>query len=149
MFYNNIYTRARFIFLMVLIIFMLIILKVFYIEVISYNKLNTLANDLWSRNLPISADRGNIYDRNGKVIATNITTTSLVFIPNQIVDKEEVSKKISNILNVNYEDIYKHAIKNVSIEKVNPEGRRLSYDIAEKIDLELNLSYNNDWSVFS
>ena len=144
MFYNNIYTRARFIFLMVLIVFILVILKVFYIEVISYNKLNTLANDLWSRNLPISADRGNIYDRNGKVIATNITTTSLVFIPNQIVDKEEVSKKISSILNVNYEDIYKHAIKNVSIEKVNPEGRRLSYDIAEKIE---SLNYDGVYLV--
>ena len=121
-------------FLVVLIMFILVISKVFYIEVIEYNKLNTLANSLWSRNLPISADRGEIFDRNGKIIATNITTTSLVFIPNQIVDKEAVAKDISEILGVSYEDILEHASKKTSIERVHPEGRQLSYDIAEKID---------------
>ena len=134
MFKNEINKRIRITFLIVILVFVLIIFKVFYIEVISYSKLNTLANDLWSRNLEITADRGKIYDRNGKIIADNITTTSLVFIPNQIKDKEYVSKKISNILNVSYEEIYRHANKKVSIERVHPEGRQLSYDIAEKIN---------------
>ena len=134
MFKNEINKRIRITFLIVILVFVLIIFKVFYIEVISYSKLNTLANDLWSRNLEITADRGKIYDRNGKIIADNITTTSLVFIPNQIKDKEYVSKKISNILNVSYEEIYRHASKKVSIERVHPEGRQLSYDIAEKIN---------------
>ena len=39
------------------------------------------------------ADRGKIVDRNGKVLATNITTTSLVLIPRQITDKEKVAKR--------------------------------------------------------
>ena len=134
MFKNEINKRIRITFLIVILVFVLIIFKVFYIEVISYSKLNTLANDLWSRNLEITADRGKIYDRNGKIIADNITTTSLVFIPNQIKDKEYVSKEISNILNVSYEEIYRHASKKVSIERVHPEGRKLSYDIAEKIN---------------
>ena len=134
MFKGKIHIRARIVFLVVLIMFILVISKVFYIEVIEYNKLNTLANSLWSRNLPISADRGEIFDRNGKIIATNITTTSLVFIPNQIVDKEAVAKDISEILGVSYEDILEHASKKTSIERVHPEGRQLSYDIAEKID---------------
>ena len=47
------------------------------------------ANDLWSRNLPIEAARGKIYDRNGVELASNVTTTSLVLIPNQINDKEK------------------------------------------------------------
>ena len=62
----------------IMLVFIVIILKVFYIQVFEYNKLNTLANSLWSRNLPIEADRGLIYDRNGVVLANNITTTSLV-----------------------------------------------------------------------
>ena len=48
----------------IFIVFIVIILKVFYIQVFEYDKLNNLANDLWSRNLPIEADRGKIYDRN-------------------------------------------------------------------------------------
>lgn len=134
MFKSEINKRIRITFLIVLFVFIVIILKVFYIEVISYDKLNSLANNLWSRNLEITADRGKIYDRNGKIIADNITTTSLVFIPNQIKDKEKVSKEISEILNVDYSLIYKHASKKVSIERVHPEGRKLSYDIAEKIN---------------
>ena len=144
MFKKEINFRIRLVFLLVSFVFILVILKVFYIEVISYNKLNSYANDLWSRNLPISADRGKIYDRDGKIIATNITTTSLIFIPNQIENKKEVAKNIADILDVPYKNIYKHITKKVSIEKVHPEGRRLSYDIAEKIS---NLNYDGVYLV--
>ena len=118
----------------VFIIFTVIILKVFYIQVFEYNKLNKLANLLWSRNLPIEADRGIIYDREGVVLADNITTTSLVLIPNQIKDKKDVTLKLSSILNVSYEEMKKHVYKNTSIERVHPFGRRLSYEVAEKIE---------------
>ena len=117
-----------------IIVFVIIIGKVFYIQVFSYNKLNKYASNLWSRNLPIKADRGIIYDTNGIVLAGNVTTTSLVLIPNQIEDKETTSKLLSEILNVSYEEMYKHVSKKTSIERVHPEGRNLSYDIADKIN---------------
>ncbi len=134
MFYNNIHTRIRYVFLIVILILVIAIGRVFYIQVFSYKKLNTLAESLWSRQLPISADRGKIVDRNGKELATNITTTSLVVIPNQIKDKEKTAKSLSEILNSDYEDMLKHVSKKTSIERVHPEGRGLSYEIAEKID---------------
>ena len=138
MFFNEIHTRIRYVFLIVILILIIAIGKVFYIQVFAYNKLNTLAESLWSRKLPISADRGEIIDRNGVVLATNITTTSLVVIPNQIIDKEDAAKKISEILNCNYEDLLAHFSKKTSIERVHPEGRQLDYETAEKID-ELNI----------
>ena len=139
MFANIIHNRIKIIFFLVFFIFLVIIIRVFYIQVISYNKLDQLADNLWSRNLPISADRGLITDRNGKVLADNITTVSLVFIPNQIKDKVLVSKDIASILGVEYQVIYEHANKKSSIERVHPEGRQLSYEIAEKIE---NLNYD-------
>lgn len=134
MFYNNIHTRIRYIFLVVILVLVIAIVRVFYIQVFSYKKLNTLAESLWSRKLPISADRGKIVDRKGRVLADNITTTSLVVIPNQIKDKEDTAKKLSEILKSDYNDMLKHISKKTSIERVHPEGRGLSYDIAEKID---------------
>ena len=134
MFYNNIHTRIRYIFLVVILVLIIAIVRVFYIQVFSYKKLNTLAESLWSRKLPISADRGKIVDRKGRVLADNITTTSLVVIPNQIKDKEDTAKKLSEILKSDYNDMLKHISKKTSIERVHPEGRGLSYDIAEKID---------------
>ncbi len=122
----------------VFIVFVIVILKVFYIQVFEYDKLNSLASSLWSRNLPIEADRGKIYDRNGVVLADNITTTSLVLIPNQIKDKKDVTEKLAKILNVSYDQMKEHVYKNTSIERVHPFGRRLDYKVAEKIE-KLNL----------
>ena len=133
MFSKKINERIKIIFIIILILFILIIGRVFYIQIFDYKKLSKYAKDLWSRDLPIEADRGLILDRNGVILADNLTTTSLVLIPNQIKDKETTTKKLSEILNVSYENMKKHVYKNTSIERVHPEGRRLSYDIAEKI----------------
>ena len=138
MFFRKIHTRIKIIMIVIILLFILIIGKVFYIQVISYNKLNSYANSLWSRNLPIEANRGIIYDRNGVVLADNLTTTSLVFIPNQIEDKEKTAKLISKILGTSYEDMLSHVSKKSSIERVHPEGRRLNFEVADKI-ASLNL----------
>ena len=139
MFYQDKHFRMRLVVLFVTLLLIAVILKVFYIQVFQYQKLNSLANDLWQRNLPITPDRGLILDRNGKVLASNITTTSLYLVPNQIKNKEEVAKTLSEILGVSYEEMYKHVSKRTSIERVHPEGRQLSFEIADKIN-----SYNYD-----
>ena len=139
MFYQDKHFRIRLVVLFVTLLLIAVILKVFYIQVFQYQKLNSLANDLWQRNLPITPDRGLILDRNGKVLASNITTTSLYLVPNQIKNKEEVAKTLSEILEVPYDEMYKHVSKRTSIERVHPEGRQLSFEIADKIN-----SYNYD-----
>lgn len=58
MFQDNYESRILVVFLVVVLLFALVIIKIFYIQVIDYDRLNDLANDLWSRNLPITADRG-------------------------------------------------------------------------------------------
>lgn len=138
MFFKNIHKRIKIVALIIIFLFILIILKVFYIQFFEVKKLNKLAKGLWSRNLPIEANRGNIYDRNGNILAGNITTTSLVLIPNQIKDKETTAQKLAEILNVPYEDMLGHVSKKTSIERVHPEGRRLDYETADKIK-DLNL----------
>lgn len=134
MFNKGIHKRIKIVLLIILFIFAIIIAKVFYIEVIDYKKLNSLASGLWSRNLPIEADRGNIYTVDGEAIAGNLTTTSLVFIPNQIKNKDLVAEKISEILDVPKSKIEEHLYKKSMMERVHPEGRRLSYEIADKIE---------------
>lgn len=134
MFFSEIHERIRFIFLVCIIILIAIIIKVFYIQVFSYEKLNTLAENLWSRKLPIKADRGEITDRNGKVLATNVTTVSLVVVPGQIDDPATVAKELSRILKTDYKDMLGHVTKSTSMERVHPEGRGLSYEVAEEIN---------------
>ena len=137
MFNKKIDSRIKLILIFFLSFFVVIFFKVVYIEMVDYKKLVSLATDLWSRDLPIEANRGLILDRNGVVLADNITTTSLVLVPNQIKNKEEVTSVLADILNVSYEEMKNHVYKHTSIERVHPEGRRLSYEIADKIN-----SYN-------
>jgi len=134
LFLKKIDSRIKIIFLIIILLLILIVLRVLYVQVISYNKLSILANDLWSRDLPLEANRGLILDRNGKILADNLTTTSLVLIPNQIKDKDKTSKELSKILNISKEDMDKHVNKQTSIERVHPEGRRLTYEIADSIN---------------
>lgn len=108
-------------------------------EVIEYNKLSVLADNLWSRKLTVSASRGRILDRNGKVIVGNESSASLAIVPSQIEDKEYAITKLSEILNVTYEEMESHINKKVSIEKVHPIGRDLTNQQVEKIE-ELNIS---------
>ena len=67
MFFKQIHYRIKITLLIIILLFLVIIGKVFYIQVFSYKKINKYANNLWSRNLPIASDRGKIYDRNGVV----------------------------------------------------------------------------------
>lgn len=125
--------RIKIVLLVTILVLFIILFKIFYLQTVSNNKLSKLANDLWERNLPLTPDRGRILDRNGKVLATNITTTTLYAVPNQIVDKELTAKALSSILNCSYDSMLKHLTKKTSLEKINPEGRQLSSDIADKI----------------
>lgn len=144
MFLRKVNKRVKILFVVMLLMFVLIVLRVFYIEVIDYDKLKEYASSLWSRNLPVEADRGTITDRNGVVLADNLTTTSLVLIPNQIKNKKQVTKDLASILEVDYDTMKKHVYKKTSIERVHPEGRRLSYEIADKIS---SLNYDGVYLV--
>jgi len=144
MFFKKIDERIKLLFIILLVLFSFIIIRVFYIQVFDYKKLNKLVGDLWSRDLPIEANRGLILDRNGIVLADNLTTTSLVLVPNQIGNKEEVIKELSVILKVKESEMAKHVNKVTSIERVHPEGRRLDYETAEKIS---NLNFEGVYLV--
>ena len=134
MFNKKIHKRIKITLLIIIFCFILIIGKVFYIQVIDYNKLNNLANNLWSRNLIIGANRGRILTSDNVTIADNLTTVSLVVVPNQIKDKVNLIKDVAKILNVNEKAISEHVNKRASVEIVHPEGRQLSFDVADKIN---------------
>lgn len=134
MFFKKIDSRIKIVLVAIIFAFIVIILRVGYVQLFDYKKLKNKADDLWSRNLPIAANRGVITDRNGVVLADNITTTSLVLIPNQIKDPNYASTELSKILGVTKEEMDKHVKKKASIERVHPEGRQLSYEVADKIE---------------
>ena len=102
------------------------------------NKIAPMAYQQWTRDVPIEGKRGNIYDRNGNLIVGNSLSPSIAVIKRQITDKEYVIEQLSTILNCDKGLIKKHVEKNVSVELIKPEGRRITKEQAEKI-VSLNM----------
>ena len=117
---------------------MILIVRLFYIVVFMSEKVNELAYHQWTREIPIEGKRGNIYDRNGKLIVGNMLSPSVAVIKRQVTDKEMVAEKLSNILKTDKDIIMNHLNKNVSVELIKPEGRRITTAQAKEI-IDLNM----------
>lgn len=125
--------RIMIIFLLFLLLFTSIVIRMGYITFYLANKINPLADDLWSREIPIQSSRGIIYDRNGTVLVGNELAYTVASINKQVKDKENTAKTLSKILNTNYDSIYRHLSKKNSIEIIKPEGRRITANQAKEI----------------
>jgi penicillin-binding protein 2 len=71
------------------------------------------------RTIETGIPRGIIYDRNGRVLAKDVPSKNLVFVPYDIKDVEKVSGVLSNILNLDRDYI----IKKMTKKYVNPFDR--------------------------
>lgn len=130
--------RILLFFYLVIIAFIAIFIRLGYITFVLSNKINPLAYELWTREIAVNSSRGKIYDRNGKLIVGNKLAISLASINKQVKDKAKTAQTLSDILNVEYEKIYNHLNKNVSVELIKPEGRKINEETAKKI-VEANL----------
>ncbi|HEY8365422.1 MAG TPA: stage V sporulation protein D [Haloplasmataceae bacterium] len=125
--------RIRFVLLVLFILIIILIIRLAFVQFVSGSDITNRALALWSRNIPVEGQRGIIYDRNGKPIVNNVLAPSVGLIPRQIENKEEVARFLSDVLNISYDDAYRHVTKNVSVEMIKPEGKKLSLEQAKKI----------------
>ena len=121
------------------LIVLALIFKVGYIQIIDRKNIYDKALESWQRSFPVQANRGKIYDRSGNVLATDLTTASLVVVPSQIKDQATTALKLSEILNVDVDVLKEKLNKKVSIQRISPEGRQLDNQIATNIQ-RLHLS---------
>ena len=113
-------------------------IKLGYLQIYRNNVFLGSASSMWQRSFPLLASRGYIYDSTGVVLATNLPTFSLAFMPYQIKDKEEVASKISPLIGVDKDYLYNKINQRISIVRLNGKGRNISDTLAKKISL-LNL----------
>ena len=88
------------------------------------------AQDLHVRERYIKAKRGKILDRNGVVLADNVSVATISVIHNQIKDEEEVIEVLCKELGLSREYVEKRVHKVSSIEKIKSN---VSKEIGDKI----------------
>lgn len=90
-------------------IFLVIISRLFYIQVVWGKNLQARAMEQWARSLPTLAERGKILDATGRVIVDNVTTYSVYVRAKTVTEPEKVAKALSEILKLDYETVLKKA----------------------------------------
>lgn len=92
---------------MVVVIFVIIVSRLAYMQLIQTERFETLAKQNHMRLNPIIAPRGEIYDRNGVKIVGNqpVYTVSLVYLG--LKDTERVVNRVAGILGIDPGDIFK------------------------------------------
>ena len=63
------------------------------------------ATDQWNREVPVIAARGEIYDRNGTVLAGNKNTYSVFVRPNAVTDKDYAAVALAGIFGLEVSDV--------------------------------------------
>ncbi|AIE59556.1 stage V sporulation protein D [Bacillus methanolicus] len=115
-----------------ILIFFIIDLRLGYVQFFLGNMLTDRAKDSWSRNIPFEPKRGEIMDRNGVPLATNISAPTVYAVPRQIENPVETAEKLSAVLNMSKEKAYKLITKRASSVRI-PEGRKISHEKAKEI----------------
>ena len=88
-------------------IFCLFLARFFYIQVIWEDDLHYLALDQWTREIPVVAGRGKIFDRNGELLAGNSAAYSVYARANAVTDAAGGANLLSAALGVSYDEVYR------------------------------------------
>lgn len=99
--------------------FGVVVIRLFVMQVIDYEFYRTKAINQQTRDKVITPKRGTIYDRNMKELAVSATTAQVTLDPSLISSDDMavlVSKTLSEILDIDYDKIYKKATKKSSYE---------------------------------
>lgn len=88
-------------------IFLIFLGRFFYIQVLWEDTLHYRALDQWTREIPVIASRGKIFDKNGELLAGNRTAYSVFARASAVKDAEGSATLLSSRLDASYEEIYK------------------------------------------
>ncbi|MBQ4897495.1 stage V sporulation protein D [Paenibacillus sp. Marseille-P2973] len=137
---SKIVVRRRLLFLlcMLCLLFAALAVRLAYVQIGKGAELSAKAEDSWRRNIPYSAKRGEIADRNGSVLAYNITTPTVMAIPVQVKTPETTARSLAPLLGMSEEAVLKTITKKQSIVRLQPGGRKITMEKAQQIrDLAL------------
>jgi len=98
------FNRAITAFAVIGIIFLLMVGRLGYLQIIQHTKYITLAENNRVKLVPIAPNRGLIYDRNGVLLAENLPAYSLEIIPEKVDDIPETLAALSAIITITEDD---------------------------------------------
>lgn len=127
--------RSNLVCIIIFAFFGVLLLRILFIQTVDFEKYQEKVVKQMTTESPVPANRGKIYDKNGNILATNVTTYRVFISPSGIRTAEAeskvryadgIAKGLSALLdNVTYEDVYK---------QITEYADKLDRTIARKVD---------------
>lgn len=117
--------RIVFSVIVVLVLFSVLLLNLYQLQVVRYEEYSTRADGNRIKLVPLSPNRGMIFDRNGVLLAENSPVHSLELIPEQVADLPATVTALSALISIDadtqerfYKDVKKQRrFKSISLKE--------------------------------
>lgn len=131
--------KLKYIFISVLLIFILLLVRLGYLQFIDSSHLKELAYQQQAINQILSPKRGNIYDATGQSLAVSVQVDTITINPAKIsgkndeeskAKKELVAKGLSDIFSLNYDETLEKVNSKSSVETI---AKKVEKDKVEQL----------------
>lgn len=134
---NKTFNRRKIMIIFVAVLLLMVFLmgRLVYLMIFCSEYYGVRAENLHERERNIKAARGNIYDRNGVVLAENKTVCTISVIHSQIEDPEKVIEVLTKELGMSEETVRKRVEKVSSIERIKTNVEKETGDAIRSYEL--------------
>ena len=134
---NRTFNRRKIMIIFVAVLLLMVFLmgRLVYLMIFCSEYYGVRAENLHERERDIKAARGNIYDRNGVVLAENKTVCTISVIHSQIEDPEKVIAVLTKELGMSEETVRKRVEKVSSIERIKMNVEKETGDAIRSYEL--------------
>lgn len=134
---NKTFNRRKIMIIFVAVLLLMVFLmgRLVYLMIFCSEYYGVRAENLHERERDIKAARGNIYDRNGVVLAENKTVCTISVIHSQIEDPEKVIAVLTKELGMSEETVRKRVEKVSSIERIKTNVEKETGDAIRSYEL--------------
>lgn len=142
-------SRLNFLYLIVIGFVSILIGRLYYLQIKMGEKYSKLATEIVVREEQVYAKRGNITDRNGKVLASSRSYFEVTITPQYLKKKKFVIKTLAGILNLTEKEINKKLKKAIYQPRFMPVviAEDLDYDQVAKLNELLSPIYDDKSAV--
>jgi stage V sporulation protein D (sporulation-specific penicillin-binding protein) len=110
--------RANLVLGLLLLAGAVIIGRLVFLQIVNYDLYRALAKGQQGEFNSAKGDRGQIFFSGGKILATNVKAEYAYICPQEIENKEETAKKLSEILRLDEQTVYEDTLKDSLFEKL-------------------------------
>lgn len=104
---NLIHARLVVLIILLGVLSLILVTRIWYLQVYSHQRFEVLSKDNRVRLEPVAPVRGQIFDRNGKVLAENIPVFTLEIVPENVKNMTSLLDGIAQLIELTPNDIRK------------------------------------------